>query len=143
MNSRYILLFFLSLSFASGFCQSSHSVFADSAIAFKSFYKGGSTANLHYYSNALDTMNRIPQIAITSFDLDTLNFLIKNVNSKKHHQRKVGPCYYSYVYNKGKLHKVAVIPDYGFIDLSTNLEYDLRNTKYTQALNRLISRNYR
>jgi hypothetical protein len=117
--------------------------FADSAMVYKGFGMGGTTASLHNYSKAVDTMGSVIKSPLSNQYLDTLNLLLNSVKPKRHFQQKIGPSYYAAFSKDRQLHRIAVIEGFGIIDLTSNLEYSLRGTPFIRIFNRLIEDNYR
>lgn len=96
--------------------------FADSAMVYKGFSIGGTTANIHNYSKAVDTMDTVIKSQLSNKYLDTLNLLLNSVKPKRHFQQKIGPSYYAAFSRDRRLHRIAIIKGFGIIDLTSNLE---------------------
>ncbi|MGO6841550.1 hypothetical protein ACCS87_36515, partial [Rhizobium ruizarguesonis] len=75
--------------------------FADTIFIYKGYALGGSTASLKYRSKAIDTTRYVGRIQLDRQDVDTLNFLIGQVKSKRHFQQKIGPSYYASIIKNG------------------------------------------
>ena len=114
----------------------------DSAIVYKGFGIGGTTSNLSWNSNMLDTSNYARERLSLAY-LDTLKLFMTSINSSKHYQQKVGPSYYGVLYSNNQKHRLAFVPDFGIIDLSTKRQYVLRDTQFENTFERFIKYNCR
>jgi hypothetical protein len=142
LKKFYSFLLLTVMSFCS-FAQQADKPFADTAFVYKGFGSGGTTANLGYYSKAVDTMQNVTRNQLDAPSLDTLNFLVRHVKSNRHFQQKVGRSYYLSIINDGQERRIAVIPDWAIIDLENKRQYVFRNTPYAEVYNRFVERNVR
>ena len=136
----YSLLLFTTISFAS-FSQAPK-IFADAAYIFKGLNYGGSTASLWYYSKAVDTAQNVTKIQLNKNWLDTLNYLVSQVKSKKHYQQKVGPSFYASIIKDGQERRLAIVAGWAIIDLRNKRQYVFRDTPYFEIYRRFVDRNY-
>ena len=88
-------------------------------------------------------MKHVNKIPLNNYDLDTLNFLLAQVTSKRHFQQKVGSSFYARLIKDGKESRLAVVPGWAIIDLTHNRQYIFRNTVYADIYNRLVNKLYR
>jgi hypothetical protein len=116
--------------------------FADSAIVFKGYGYGGSTANLKWNSRAVDTIRTVTKVELQKEYLDTLNYLIQKVKAQRHNQQKVGPSFYASIYIKGQERRIAIVPRFGIIDLNNKKQFIFRNTPYSKIFDRFVEKNY-
>ena len=100
--TKYILSLILTITTISCFCQVEQNKFADSVIIYIGFYSGGTTADLRWNSDAVDTMKTVIKTKLSKNYLDTLNFLIEQIKPHRHHQQKVGPSNYACVFQNGR-----------------------------------------
>ena len=138
----YFLLIFPLTSFCS-FAQQTEKSFVDTAFAYQGFGSGGTTANLWFYSKAVDTMQNVTKRQLDAESLDTLNLLLGNVKSKRHFQQKIGPSYYASLFVGVLERRIAIVPDWAIIDLANKRQYVFRNTPYAGIYNRFVDRNFR
>ena len=141
--TKYILSLILTITTISCFCQVEQNKFADSVIIYIGFYSGGTTADLRWNSDAVDTMKTVIKTKLSKNYLDTLNFLIEQIKPHRHHQQKVGPSNYACVFQNGRKHKIAIVPNCCIIDLTTKEQYDFLKTDYIAIFNRFVNFNYR
>ena len=138
--------FFLSILLATScfcFSQKSDYSFADTLFIYKGFGRGGTTASLWFYSKAVDTISTISKTQLNASSVDTLNYLITKVKSKRHFQQKVGPSFYASITRDGKERRIAVVPNWGIIDLANKRQYVFRDTPYSAIYNRFVDESYR
>ena len=138
----WFLLLFTMLSFCS-LSQQTGKTFADTAFIYKGFGSGGTTANLWFYSKAIDTIQNVTKIQLNIQFLDTLNFLIGQAKSKRHFQQKVGRSFYASIIKDGQERRIAIVPNWAIIDLQNKRQYVFRDTPYFEIYNRFVDKNYR
>jgi len=144
VKSKLILLFVffgLTKTFNS-FAQSAVASFADTIFIYKGFGVGGTTASLWYYSHAVDTMHNVSKVQLSKKYVDTLNYLLAHVTSKKHFQQKVGPSFYASVVKNGDERRIALLPKWAVIDLSKKRQYVFKDSSYEAMYQRLIDANF-
>lgn len=139
---KLFLLSLIILSNNSDAQKPSKDLLIDSVFIYKGFFSGGTTAVLRYNSNMLDT-SMSPQIKLSTSNLDTLKLFMRPNTSTKHFQQKVGPSYYAVLYSNKQKHKLAIVPRFGIIDLSTKRQYVLKNTEYENIYERFVENNCR
>lgn len=138
----WFLLLFTAVSLGS-YSQHGNKPFADKAFIYRGFSSGGTTASLRYYSKAVDTIRGITKTQLDAESLDTLNFLIAHVKSKRHFQQKIRPAFYASIINDGRERRIAIAPNWAIIDLQNKREYVFRGTPYFGIYNRFVDKNYR
>jgi hypothetical protein len=137
---------FLLLLTMTSFClygQHTANSFADTAYIYKGFGAGGTTANLRYYSKAVDTMQKVSKLQLDALSLDSLNYLIRQVQPKRHFQQKIGTSYYATVIKNRQWHRLAIVPNWGIIDLTNNRQYVFKLTPYAEIYQRFVNKIYR
>ena len=144
-KSKLILLLvvFALLKTINSFAQSPAASFADTVFVYNGFGVGGTTASLRYYSHAVDTMRNVTKVQLTKEYVDTLNYLLAHVVSKKHFQQKIGPSFYASVIKNGDERRIALLPRWAVIDLSKKRQYVFKDSSYEAMYQRLIDTNYR
>lgn len=138
----YFLLLFTTLTICS-YSQPPVISFADTAFIYKGFGSGGTTANLLFYSKAVDTIGSVTKIQLTAESLDTLNYLMKHVKSKRHSPKKIGPGFYASIIKNGQERRIAIVPNWAIIDLQNKRQFVFRGTPYFEIYKRFVDRNYR
>jgi hypothetical protein len=137
---------FLLLFTIAGLCSYSQQVdksFADTGFIYKGFGSGGTTANLWFYSKAVDTIPSVTKFKLNAQALDTLNFLIGHIKSKRHFQQKIGRSFYAIIIKEGQERRIAIVPNWAIIDLQNKRQYVFRSTPYFEIYNRFVDENYR
>lgn len=138
--------FWFLLCTMASFCsysQQTNKTFADTIFIYKGFSSGGTTANLWFYSKAVDTNRNVTKIQLNAQSLDTLNFLIGHVKSKRHFQQKVGRSFYASIIKDRHERRIAIVPNWAIIDLDNKRQYVFRDTPYAEIYNRFVDKNYR
>lgn len=140
MKSLFILLF--TVITLCSYCQTTGDSFADTAFIYKGFSSGGSTANLWFYSKAVDTIHNVTKSQLNKKSLDTLNYLIDHIKSKKHFQQKIGRSFYASIIKNGKERRIVIIPNWGIIDLKNKKQFVFKNTKYFEVFTRFVDEEF-
>lgn len=140
---KYLFLSILTTTSCSCFSQQPNKTFADTVLIYKGFNRGGTTANLWFYSKAVDTVPNISKIQLSGSSLDTLNYLIGHVKSKRHLQQKVGQSFYASIIKDGNESRIAIVPNWAIIDLTKKKQYVFKDTPYSEIYNRFVDKNYR
>ena len=138
----WLLLLFTTMTISS-YTQPTTNFFADTTYIYKGFGSGGTTTNLWFYSKAVDTVRSITKSQLDAKYLDTLNYLIEHVKSKRHFQQKIGPSFYASIIKKGRERRIAIVPNWGIIDLQNKRQFIFKGTPYFEIYNRFVDEEFR
>ena len=136
------LLLFTAITVCS-YSQLAGNSFADTAFIYKGFGSGGTTANLWFYSKAVDTIQSVTKSQLDTEYLDTLNYLIEHVKSKRHFQQKIGPSFYASIIKDGRERRIAIVPNWAIIDLENKRQFVFRGTPYFEIYYRFVDEEFR
>src|ERR1700676_176463 len=114
---KYSFLLLFAVTNLNLYSQRTDGTFADAAFIYKGFGSGGTTASLWFYSKAVDTARNVTRSQLSTWLLDTLNFLVGHVKSSRHFQQKVGPSFYASIIKTSKERRIAIVPEWAIIDL--------------------------
>ena len=121
--------------------QTEKAVTIDSGIAYQKFHWGGTTSGIGHYSVVIDTMQSVKKVAITRTDLDSLGLLLSDIKSKKHFQRKLGPCSYIKLYINAEAHRIAIFDSRFMIDMTKRRDYVITKPNDTVFMSSFLKRN--